>query len=156
MCKAFTSTLTGVKRPRLLKTLDSSALLPLVDERTRTQSLSSGENRGQNKRTREDESVDFTPMTKRSTPHSAAPLQSELESRGHKRQREEDDSPESLKTKKKNYSTQGSSEKVVTISLLSDDDDEVIILTPTTPPDRGYGKRPAGSKPHKRKTGSKK
>ena len=155
MCKAFTLTLTGVKRPRLLKTLDSSALLPLVDERTRTQSLGSGENRGQNKRTREDDLDDFTPMTKQhSTPHSAAPLQSELESRGHKRRREEDDSLESFKTKRQNYySTRGSSDEVITIS---DDDDDVIILNPTTPPDRGYGKRPSGNKPHRRKTGSKK
>ena len=106
MCKAFTLTLTGAKRPRLLKTLDSSALLPLVDERTRTQSLGSGENRGQNKRTREDELDDYTPMTKCSTAHSA-PLQSELESRGHKRQREEDDIPESCKIKRQYYSTQG-------------------------------------------------
>ena len=42
------------------------------------------------------------------------------------------------------------------VSLLSDDDDEVIMLNPTAPPDRRYGKRPAGKKPHRRKTGSKK
>ena len=40
------------------------------------------------------------------------------------------------------------------LSLLSDDD-EVIILNPTTPPpDRGYGKRSVGNKPHRKKTGS--
>ena len=37
------------------------------------------------------------------------------------------------------------------LSLLSDGD-EVIILNPTTPPpDRGYGKRSAENKPHRKK-----
>ena len=53
-----------------------------------------------------------------------------------------------------NHSTQWSpTDEVITISLLSDDDDdEVIILNP--PPDRGYGKRSAENKPHRKKTGS--
>ena len=52
-----------------------------------------------------------------------------------------------------NHSTQRSpADEVITISLLSDDDDEVIILNP--PPDRGYGKRSAENKPHRKKTGS--
>ena len=85
--------------------------------------------------------------------HQAASPSAPLQSRGHKRQfQEEDDHTESLKTKRQNPSTQGSpADEVITISLLSDDDDEVIILNP--PPDRGYGKRSAG---HRKKTGSKK
>ena len=85
----------------------------------------------------------------------AASPSAPLQSRGHKRQfQEEDGHTESLKTKRQNPSTQGSpADEVITISLLSDDD-EVIILNP--PPDRGYGKRSAGNKPHRKKTGSKK
>ena len=73
-------------------------------------------------------------------------LQSELESRGHKRQREEDGSPEYYKTKKQTPSTQESSHS--SDSSLSDDD---FALS-----DRGYGKRSAENKPYRRKTGSKK
>ena len=76
------------------------------------------------------------------------------ENRGHKRQREDSSPGEITKMKK---STAQSSE---VISLLSDDDDDddVIILDPPlpSPPDKGYGKRSTGNKPHKRKTGSKK
>ena len=84
--------------------------------------------------------------------HQAASPSAPLQSRGCKRQfQEEDDHTESLKTKRKNPSTQlGSPANEVII--ISDDDDEVIILNPTTPPpDRGYGKRSAGNKPHRKK-----
>ena len=81
------------------------------------------------------------------TASSIAPLQSEYESRGHKRQREEDGSPEYFKTKKQTPSTQRSSHS--SDDSLSDDDD-------FAPSERGYGKRSAGNKPYRKKTGSKK
>ena len=99
-------------------------------------------------------------MLSQNEARQAASPSAPLQSRGCKRQfQEEDDHTESLKTKRQNPSTQGSpADEVITISLLSDDDDdEVIILNPTTPPpDRGYGKRSSGSKLHRKKTGSKK
>ena len=85
-------------------------------------------------------------MLSQNEARQAASPSAPSQSRGRKRQfQEEDDHIESLKTKKKNPSTQGSPA------------DEVIILNPATPPpDRGYGKRSAGNKPHRKKTGSKK
>ena len=74
-------------------------------------------------------------MSSQNGAHQAASSSAPLQSRGHKRQfQEEDDHTESLKTKRQNSSTQGS------------------------PADegRGYGKRSAGNKPHRKKTGSKK
>ena len=67
----------------------------------------------------------------------------------------EDEASESDLTKKKQKLIQSSSNEV--ISLLSDDDDVIILdPPPPSPPDKGYGKRSTGNKPHKRKTGSKK
>ena len=98
-------------------------------------------------------------MLSQNEARQAASPSAPSQSRGRKRKfQEEDDHIEPFKTKKKNPSTQGSpADKVITISLLSDDDNEVIILNPATPPpDRGYGKRSSGNKPHRKKTGSKK
>ena len=66
------------------------------------------------------------------------------ENRGHKRMREGDFE----------FTKPSGSPNEVT-SLLSDDDD-FLLLDPPPPPsplEKGYGKRPTGNKPHKRKTG---
>ena len=73
---------------------------------------------------------------------STAPLQSEFESRRHKRQKEEDGSPEYFTTKKQTPSTWGSSHS--SDGSLSDDDDNF------APSERGYGKRSAGNKPYRK------